>query len=170
MPLHRGTTYVESSSPFEIFFNLYKPSTPFRKTAPGPPDFSVVVVNARTTLMPSLFELTALFDILPELPLPQPRQRRPHIGTVTSNVPVVVRPVPAPVNEWSLLRRLFPWAFRPDPKATRKPNPFAALKACKKNIIIAAVDAGSISFFRFGQGAFEEWPTVFDGSMRHTGQ
>jgi tRNA-splicing endonuclease subunit Sen54 len=32
------------------------------------------------------------------------------------------------------------------------------LKAGKKNVVIAAVDAGSVSFFRFGQGAFEELP------------
>ena len=37
-----------SSSPYRIFFNLYKPSTPFRKTAPPPPDFPVVVVKYAT--------------------------------------------------------------------------------------------------------------------------
>jgi len=34
------------------------------------------------------------------------------------------------------------------------------LKAGKKNVVVAAVDAGSISFFRFGQGAFEELPMI----------
>jgi tRNA-splicing endonuclease subunit Sen54 len=32
-----------------------------------------------------------------------------------------------------------------------------ALKQGKKMIVVAAVDAGNISFYRFGQGAFEEW-------------
>ena len=32
-------------SPYEFFFNLYKPSTPFKKTFPPAPDFSVVVVK-----------------------------------------------------------------------------------------------------------------------------
>ena len=32
-------------SPYHIFYNLYKPSTPFKKTTPPPPDFSVVVVK-----------------------------------------------------------------------------------------------------------------------------
>jgi tRNA-splicing endonuclease subunit Sen54 len=39
-----------------------------------------------------------------------------------------------------------------------KPNPFVALKTGKKAIIIAAVDMGNISFFKFGQGEFSEWP------------
>jgi tRNA-splicing endonuclease subunit Sen54 len=40
----------------------------------------------------------------------------------------------------------------------RKPNPFVLLKSGKKNVVVAAVDAGSISFYRFGQGGFEELP------------
>jgi tRNA-splicing endonuclease subunit Sen54 len=42
LPLYQSPS---PSSPYRIFFNLYKPSTPFRKTAPPPPDFSVVVVE-----------------------------------------------------------------------------------------------------------------------------
>ena len=40
----------------------------------------------------------------------------------------------------------------------RKVNPFAVLKAGKKMVVVAVVDAGMISFFRFGQGAFEDFP------------
>lgn len=43
VPLYVKKT--ESSSPYELFYNLYKPSTPFKKTAPPPPDFSVVVIK-----------------------------------------------------------------------------------------------------------------------------
>jgi len=32
------------------------------------------------------------------------------------------------------------------------------LKSGKKQVVVAAVDAGSISFYRFVQGAFEELP------------
>jgi len=35
-----------------------------------------------------------------------------------------------------------------------------ALRQGNKAVVIAAVDAGIVSFFRFGQGAFEEWPMV----------
>jgi tRNA-splicing endonuclease subunit Sen54 len=56
------------------------------------------------------------------------------------------------------MRRLVPWTFVAEPTSIRKPKPFMVLKAGKKNVVVAAVDAGSISFFRFGQGAFEELP------------
>jgi tRNA-splicing endonuclease subunit Sen54 len=32
-------------SPYQIFFNLYKPSTPFKRSAPPPPDFQIVVIK-----------------------------------------------------------------------------------------------------------------------------
>jgi tRNA-splicing endonuclease subunit Sen54 len=35
----------KEDSPFEIFYNIYKPNTPLRKTAPPPPDFQCVVVE-----------------------------------------------------------------------------------------------------------------------------
>jgi tRNA-splicing endonuclease subunit Sen54 len=41
-----------------------------------------------------------------------------------------------------------------------RPNPFPALKQGKKMIVIAVVDAGSVGFFRFSQGTFEDWPMV----------
>lgn len=126
--------------------------------------------SARTTPIPSLHELTALFDVLPELPPPPPRQRRPPPGdkATTPAIPPKPAPItaaPAPKSaSASMLRRIFPWMFdeQPDPTQPlpRKPNPFMLIKAAKKNVVIAAVDAGSISFFRFGQGAFDEFPVL----------
>lgn len=107
--------------------------------------------------MPSLHELTALFDVLPELPPPLPRQRRPPPDKPINEAVPSTSPVPQ-----TLYRRLFSWAYphisSPPPIPQRRPNPFMALKAGKKTIVIAVVDAGSISFFRLGQGAFTEWP------------
>lgn len=140
--------------------------------------------------MPTLQELTDLFDVLPELPPPLPRQRRPLTATPALNLPplpaapqniaplenaasptVTPQPMAPPrpaalvqVQEQSLLCRLFPWAFSQKPPQSaapaRRPHPFMALKAGKKLVVIAVVDAGSISFFRFGQGDFTEWPMV----------
>jgi tRNA-splicing endonuclease subunit Sen54 len=108
--------------------------------------------------MPTLQELTDLFDVLPEAPLPPPRQRRQLTGA--SNTTAAPKP---PTPETSLIRRLFPWIFSLPTNLSpqeRKPHPFVALKAGKKIIIIAVVDAGSTSFFRFGQGEFTEWPMI----------
>ncbi|PCH39798.1 hypothetical protein WOLCODRAFT_66993 [Wolfiporia cocos MD-104 SS10] len=164
VPLHVKGIPGSLLSPYEIFFNLYKPSTPFKKTAPPPPDFSVVVVNARTTPMPSLTELTNLFGTLPELspPIPRKRQSFAQQKAAAANTPPQAPPPPVPpppVASEPLLQRLLPWFFPPPPTGhpARNPNPFLSLKTGKKMIVIAAVDAGTISFFRFGQGVFTEW-------------
>ena len=41
-----------------------------------------------------------------------------------------------------------------------KPHPMQVLKTGRKMVVIAAVDAGTVSFFRFGQGGFDEMPMV----------
>ncbi|KAG9315968.1 tRNA-splicing endonuclease subunit sen54 N-term-domain-containing protein [Chiua virens] len=197
IPLHLPAVTPEPAltstpSPYRIFFHVYKPSTPFRKTAPPVPDFYVVVVDTRTTSVPPLQELTALFDVLPEMPLPPPRKRgistptkqpgglqQPDVHPTTIMTPVHEEDPPAkktlsrsPPSSFAgstkVFQRLLSFSplFRttPPPQKTKptfmapKPNPFLALKTGKKTIVIAAVDAGSISFFRFGQGCFEEWP------------
>lgn len=114
--------------------------------------------SARTTPMPSLQELASLFDVLPEIPPPLPRQRRPVPDSGASGKPP---PTPTPKIELPWHRKLFSWAWpaaataQPPP---RKPHPFMALKAGKKTIVVAVVDSGSVGFFRFGEGAFAEWP------------
>jgi tRNA-splicing endonuclease subunit Sen54 len=111
--------------------------------------------------MPSLRELQALFDHLPEVPPPLPRQKSQVATKPTSEAAAPV--LDSTRNHPNLLQRIFSWILLPSTSAqpqARKPNPFAALKAGKKNIVIAAVDAGNISFFKFSQGAFSEWPMV----------
>ncbi|EIN12995.1 hypothetical protein PUNSTDRAFT_118619 [Punctularia strigosozonata HHB-11173 SS5] len=156
------------SQSYEIFYNLYKPSTPFRKTAPPQPDFSVVVIDARTTPMPTLRELRALFDVLPELPPPMPRKRN-ILNTQTAPKQDNKKDPPPSVDRLplfsSVLRRIFLKMFAPSrvvevPTPAPRPNPFVALKQGKKNIVIAVVDAGTVGFFRLGMGAFEEWPML----------
>lgn len=151
------------------------------------------LASAQTTSIPSLQELTAIFGLLPEMPLPPPRKRSTPVSTkqpgdsqLTDIRPTTPKTVPQeglPANItpsqptpsrfsalWTFFQRLlsfFPF-FRPvpPPQSTKptftppKSNPFPALKTGKKIIVIAAVDAGSISFFRFGQGVFEEWPMI----------
>nr|GAT42654.1 predicted protein [Mycena chlorophos] len=144
-----------ASSPYRIFFNVHKPATTYRKTSPCLPDYQIVVVDARTTPMPSLRELTDLFDVSPELPPPMPRQRRPGKATLQSTTP----PPPPP---WT--KRLLDWLRNKPPKYVpppRRPHPFMVMKAGKKTVVVAVVDAGNIGFFRFGQGAFEDMPVFF---------
>ncbi|KAL4073282.1 tRNA-splicing endonuclease subunit sen54 N-term-domain-containing protein [Scleroderma yunnanense] len=167
---------TSEQSPYTVFFHVYKPSTPFRKTAPPAPDFYVVVINARTTPMPSLYELSALFEALPEMPPPPPRKRGIQASNMkptnaTAQNTALPLPTMIPVSPPSFLRCLFSYfpfgprststlSSAPHNPAPNKPNPFVHLKAGKKSVVIAAVDSGNISFFRFGEGAFHDWPMV----------
>ena len=86
--------------------------------------------------MPTLAELTALFDVAPPSEIP----------------PAKFPPRPRPPPKFSWLKPTTWWA-----KPTIPPrNPFVALRAGKKTTVIAVVDAGNVGFFRFMQGAFEE--------------
>ncbi|KAI0826935.1 tRNA-splicing endonuclease subunit sen54 N-term-domain-containing protein [Trametes gibbosa] len=163
-PLHIQPTPDAPPSSYQIFYHLYKPSTPFKKTAPPPPDFSIVVVNARTTSMPTISELTQLFGELPELPPPAPRKRvsfaQQKLAAASTKLPP--KALPAPDSSLSTIVRAWlslpSWVSPKSRNATRPPNPFPSLKMGNKTVVIAAVDAGTISFFRFGQGVFTEWP------------
>lgn len=162
VPLPSRTRSGDTPSHYEIFYHLYKPNTPYRKTAPPRPDFSIVVVNARTTPMPTLAELSHMYEGLPTIPPPVPRSRKAPPATNTS----VSKPSPPTgtavgTHSSFLAKFLSYFLFRstqsPPAPAPVKPNPFMALRQGKKIVIVAAVDAGIVSFFRFGEGAFEEW-------------
>lgn len=175
-PLHESQAMKNRrlDTPYKIFYNVYKPSTPLKKSAPPKPDFQVVVVNARTTPMPTLYELTSLFDQVPEVLLPLSRRNSAQKNAntaptlVTNTTPSVMSRILS-LGDW-LLCYFLRWVSHPFPllsqagkvsvKVPPKPNPFASLKMGKKVIVIAAVDSGNISFFRFGQGVFEKWPMV----------
>ncbi|KAI0259841.1 tRNA-splicing endonuclease subunit sen54 N-term-domain-containing protein [Gloeopeniophorella convolvens] len=152
----------EPTSRYEVFYHVYKPNTPFRKTAPPPPDFSIVVVDASTTPVPTIAELTHLYKDLPREPLPLPRKRNPPAGAGAPSKPpppAKAASVARPSFLSGLLSSLSPRSVPPPPEDPRaKVNSFMALRQGNKIVIVAAVDAGIVSFFRFGEGAFEEWP------------
>lgn len=62
---------AHATSPYRLAFNVYKPSTPFRKSSPGTPDFRIAVINARTH--PNLPSLADLAPLLASTPLTPPR-------------------------------------------------------------------------------------------------
>lgn len=52
--------------PFRVVFNVYKPSTPVKKTAWPAPDFRIAVANAREqTSIPTLAQIGALLESTP---------------------------------------------------------------------------------------------------------
>ncbi|KAJ7600989.1 tRNA-splicing endonuclease subunit sen54 N-term-domain-containing protein [Mycena floridula] len=149
----------QEETPYKPFWNVYKPPTPFKKSAPPPPDYMIVVVDARKTSMPSLRELTDLFEIYPEVPVPPPKKRFPPTSaSKPSASPQAPRP---PSRPTTIIGRISAWILgerkRSGPQTPRGPNPFPALRAGHKMVIIAAVDNGNISFYRFAEGVFGSW-------------
>ncbi|RHZ45653.1 tRNA-splicing endonuclease subunit SEN54 family protein [Aspergillus thermomutatus] len=59
------TPAQRTDAPFRVVFHVYKPSTPFRKSAPPAPDFRIAVVDSRTHSMPTLSQLGALLESTP---------------------------------------------------------------------------------------------------------
>ncbi|KZO94393.1 hypothetical protein CALVIDRAFT_539128 [Calocera viscosa TUFC12733] len=153
LPLYAPSNPPSTQSPYEVFFHVWRPSTPWKKTAVPPPDFEVIVVNANTTRIPTLAELANVFDHLPVQPPPPPRKRPPP-----SAAPPAVTSPPPPSLLTHIKRLLH---LTPPPKQKEhKVHPFAALKAGRKSVVLAAVDAGSVSLVRFSEGVFEDWPMV----------
>ena len=136
------------------------------------------IPSARQTLMPSLSELCVLFDVVPELPPPKPREKVSQSSQANSKAQRI--PIHSKGNgrsePWagsvlsvirSCLGRTFSfWGVnrsedvKSASSAASRPNAFQMLKLGKKMIVIAAVDCGVISFYRFGQGGFEDWPML----------
>ncbi|KAI1076386.1 tRNA-splicing endonuclease subunit sen54 N-term-domain-containing protein [Whalleya microplaca] len=78
-PTPTPTPHPSSSSgpppedPFRIHFHIWRSSSAFTKTKPPPPDFRIAVVDARTSSVPTLEELTALLESTPWDPPDPPR-------------------------------------------------------------------------------------------------
>ncbi|KAL7272798.1 tRNA-splicing endonuclease subunit sen54 [Rhizina undulata] len=58
-------TPAPPSPPFTVTYHVWKPRPHFKKSDPPPPDFRVCVIDSRDTPVPSLSQLSALFDSLP---------------------------------------------------------------------------------------------------------
>ena len=69
---------LDSANPepsLRVTYHVWKPgSQTFKKSAPGPPDFRVAVINARETTVPTLEQLASLLETTPYDPPPPTSQ------------------------------------------------------------------------------------------------
>jgi len=61
-PAETPSPDLQTRNTFTTHFNVHRPSPHFRKSAPGPPDFRICVIDARATFVPTLAELGALIE------------------------------------------------------------------------------------------------------------
>src|SRR6266576_3617054 len=101
--------------------------------------------------MPTLAELTHMYEDLPVIPPPLPRKRNPP----SEKAVPISRPSPPkghdPTSRPSFVARLLSYfPLHSSPPTTGpgpvKINPFAALRQGNKSVIIAVADTGTVSF------------------------
>lgn len=108
-PSYLDPSYLDpdDDQAFRITYHVWKPGSPtFKKSAPGPADFRIAVVNARETAVPTLEELSGLLEMTPY----------------------------DPPSETAQL--------------------YQKLKHGYKNVVLAIVDQGVVSYLRIADAAF----------------
>lgn len=100
----------DTTPPFRVVFHVWKPSTPWKKSAQPPPDFRLAVLSTREqTTMPTMSQLGALLESTPLNP---------------------------PSGE--KMKRLM----------------YMRLRHGYRNVVLAVVDQGVVSYLRFADSAF----------------
>jgi tRNA-splicing endonuclease subunit Sen54 len=115
-PAESPNGVVTPQPPFKVSLHVYRSRPDFQKSKPGPPDFRIAVINARTTSVPTLEQLSALVDASPWDPPDPPNPSNAHnIGLM-----------------------------------------YKRLKHGWRNVILAVVDGGLISYLKISDMAFGE--------------
>ena len=58
-------TSVNARTPYRVAYHIWKPQPQFKKSDPPPPDFRIAIVNAREIGVPTIAQLSGLFDSVP---------------------------------------------------------------------------------------------------------
>ena len=148
---------------YQIAFHAYKPQPTFKKSKPGPPDFRIVVINARESrAVPTLDQLSRLYADLPDdppLPPYAPSLLPLPSGEPSSTPGNNILQYPRTENQRHRLHG------RDDGNRPRQGQSqghiYRRLKHGQKNVILAVVDQGVISYLRFSDAVFGR-ETLFD--------
>lgn len=120
------SNFNPDQNPLCVSFQIYKPSSipTFRKSSPPPPDYNLVILNARTSLLPTSSQLGHLLTSLPK----------------TAQTPTQKSPSNVRENDSTKNRR-------PARIETR-------IKRGKRSFLLAVVDCGIVSYLRISAGGF----------------
>ena len=147
----------EEQHEFDVTWHVWRPSSNFKKTAPPPPDFRIVVVDAQKSSLPSIEQFAHMFGQQPYSSPPLTRKQRlaKERNEKDSNR-----------NEKQVVERgwLYKWWNRKQieqEEFEKRKAPgimFPALKFGKRNVVLAVVDSGTASWMQFGEGQFGDFP------------
>lgn len=148
------------ANPYLPFFHIWKPVTGWSKAKwdrgspvgleQQPPDYYLAVVESRDTPLPTLWQLDAIFNDLPD----EVQGATKKVGPQYQKRP----PRPErPAVKQSFLARCLPWLSA---APATKGNAMGALRNGDRGLIVAVNDSGNTGWVRFGRSGFEAWPMV----------
>ncbi|KAI9836455.1 MAG: hypothetical protein M1819_001487 [Sarea resinae] len=175
------TTSSQTSSPasapqpaaLALTYHLHKPSPSFKKSAPGPPDFLICVLNARTDGFPSLAALDALLATTPYSPPPGVPQS--GSGSTPTSASTTAASATSKKGNTQQGQGQSPSPSQPAPAAaSTRPNQsqpqsqtpgrgrgpggkgaiYARLRHGYRHVILAVVDQGVVSYLRVAEAGF----------------
>ncbi|TIB00294.1 hypothetical protein E3P89_01611 [Wallemia ichthyophaga] len=147
----------EQQHEFDVTWDIWRPSSKFRKSAPPPPDFRIVVVDTHKSSLPSLEQFAHIFSHQPYSQPPLTRKQKLAKEKEEKNGK---KPELA-VSEISWFSRWWNRKQLAADESNRKKSPavmFPALKHGKRAVVFAIVDSGTTSWIQFGEGQFGEFP------------
>lgn len=149
---------------YEVFYYVYKPNQRFAKACPPTPDFQICVVDSETMLIPDIYRTNTLLDTVqgPLAPSYPTVEKNPHFETTLD------RSCAPPRSLLHCLMYLLSFGYFGKPVKSKKPvrqNIYAKLKRGERNVLLAVVDHGIISFLKFSETDFGGTPLV--GSPSH---
>ncbi|KAB8342732.1 hypothetical protein FH972_022330 [Carpinus fangiana] len=133
--------YETYHTSYTTTYNIYRASPTFRKSAPGAPDFRVCVISARDTSVPTLAELDSLLDEQPQDP--PPPQLQPQTPSASR-----------PDNSARGGGRGGRGAGRG--RGNGIGGVYNRLKHGQRNVLLAVVDEGVVSYMRVCEAGFTE--------------
>lgn len=145
---------VPSESPLTVTYHVYKSTPTFRKSNPGPPDFRICVVSTvDQTSVPSLADLNALMESIPPHPDPiQPLNSRKPSSSSSTTSPAKSQPGPETKPRVDL--PTIDWLCPPKDKR----EVFRRIRTGYRNVILAIVDKGIVSYLRLGEAVMGSCP------------
>ncbi|KAL1407053.1 tRNA-splicing endonuclease subunit sen54 [Vanrija albida] len=152
-------------NPYLPFFHVWKPVTAWSKAkwdrgsteglGKQKPDYILAVVESRDTPLPTLSQLSEVFDLLPDEPTTQPKR----VGPQYANRPAP-RAAPPPAAD-SRLQKWLGWlCWWQTPPSGPQGNAMHAMRNGDRGLIVAVNDSGNTGWVRFGRTGFENYPMV----------
>lgn len=148
-----ASTVSKNNEGYKVFYYVYRPNNRFPKSAPPPPDFQVCVIDSETMPIP---DISITNNLLETVGVPMVRPNLKNVKELNPNLSTWRTVLLDTPNLF--LSSVFFWK-QPKNKPLRQ-NVFTKIKRGERNVLLAVVDHGIISFIKFIETDFGKSPLV----------